>query len=882
MASVLVAAVLASVLAGSPSAARAATAVTDQSSSFSASAVRYCNTEIRPGQTFRAGITGWLDQVDLQRQGDATVILVYRADDDGVPDWSTVIGSGTVPATSSLDVVTATLVDRPLLVAGSRYAFELGDGACAAGIGVLLPGSYGDGYSYSRTTAGYYNDNSRESDLKFTTRVEPDPDYVAPVIATASLPDGTVDAPYAQQLVATGDPAPTWSIASGQLPAGLTLSASGLLSGTPTAAGSSTLTVAADNAGIATRELSITIGLAAFSSVADVTIAGTVGYGQTVSVGIPTAIPAATSYSVEWRDGASVIAGASGHDFPILDPDLIGHDLRVAVTASRDGYRSETVVSPAVTVAPLAPTITTTELPRARVGVPYSTTLTATGVPAPGWSVVDGPLPAGLSLSSDGRLTGTPERSGDTDVTVRAANGLTADAVLGIRVDLGQLTSAAAPVISGTAEYGATLTAVAGPVVPDAGSVDFAWSVAQGPVIGTAPTLPLTDPHLVGAEIVVSATVHRDQYEDRTVVSEPVTVRPSAPGITTTALPDAVVDAPYSVALAATGTPAPRWTIASGSLPAGLTLSDSGTVSGSPRVAGDFAVTVTADNGRLETVTYSVHVGRASFSAAPTVAISGDALVGSVLTAHPGAAVPAPDTTALQWYADGIAIPGATGATLVVPVELVGRSIGVSVIAGRAGYADATARSAAVGPVARPAAAVRVSAPAWTLAGTKARVRATGLAARESYTVRVGGRVVARGAADALGRVDTRVTVPPATAAGRRTVTVVGAQADRRGASTTRIYRASAPRVAVAHRWLRASRDEVITVTRLLPGERVTAVYNGRRISSRGAHADASGRYRLSFDVGTRWGVRTLTVSAGTTRRSTSTHVVVSPFRALG
>ncbi len=54
--------------------------------------------------------------------------------------------------------------------------------------------------------------------------------------------------------------------------------------------------------------------------------------------------------------------------------------------------------------------------------------------------------------------------------------------------------------------------------------------------------------------------------------------------ITTTSLPDATVGVPYSATLAATGgTPPYKWKIASGSLPAGLTLNKtSGTISGTP------------------------------------------------------------------------------------------------------------------------------------------------------------------------------------------------------------------------------------------------------------------------------------------------------------
>lgn len=57
--------------------------------------------------------------------------------------------------------------------------------------------------------------------------------------------------------------------------------------------------------------------------------------------------------------------------------------------------------------------ITTTALPRAIEGQPYSQTLQASGgIPPYTWSVGAGSLPAGVSLSSAGVLDGTPSVTG--------------------------------------------------------------------------------------------------------------------------------------------------------------------------------------------------------------------------------------------------------------------------------------------------------------------------------------------------------------------------------------------------------------------------------------------------------------------------------------
>jgi hypothetical protein len=73
------------------------------------------------------------------------------------------------------------------------------------------------------------------------------------------LPNSETGTPYSQTLAATGDTPITWSVESGALPTGLTLSGN-TISGTPTAAGAFNFTVKATNAaGNGTKPLSITI-----------------------------------------------------------------------------------------------------------------------------------------------------------------------------------------------------------------------------------------------------------------------------------------------------------------------------------------------------------------------------------------------------------------------------------------------------------------------------------------------------------------------------------------------------------------------------------------------------------------------------------------------
>ena len=142
-------------------------------------------------------------------------------------------------------------------------------------------------------------------------------------ITTPLLPSATVGTSYSQPLTATGGSTPyTWQLASGQLPNGLLLDSSGVVSGTPTQSGNFNFTAQVRDA----------VG----------------GTQQTVNASF------------------NVVTG------------------------------------------PLS--ILTTGLNNATIGSPYSATLAAGGSAATPftWSIISGALPAGLSLSSAGAISGTP------------------------------------------------------------------------------------------------------------------------------------------------------------------------------------------------------------------------------------------------------------------------------------------------------------------------------------------------------------------------------------------------------------------------------------------------------------------------------------------
>ena len=87
------------------------------------------------------------------------------------------------------------------------------------------------------------------------------PDTYTVIVTTDSLPDGKTGKAYSHTLTAIGAAPITWSIDEGALPAGLRLNEkTGEISGIPTAAGTATFTVKAENSeGSDTRALSIII-----------------------------------------------------------------------------------------------------------------------------------------------------------------------------------------------------------------------------------------------------------------------------------------------------------------------------------------------------------------------------------------------------------------------------------------------------------------------------------------------------------------------------------------------------------------------------------------------------------------------------------------------
>jgi hypothetical protein len=126
---------------------------------------------------------------------------------------------------------------------GCNYGYGSGATGFGSGSGI----AYGYGY-VSGGSFAYGNGNQ-----------------VCPLsVTTSSLPGATVGSSYSQTLSGTGGKASyTWSLSSGSLPAGLTLSSGGTISGTPTTSGSQSFTVAMTDANSQSVTQALSISVAA-------------------------------------------------------------------------------------------------------------------------------------------------------------------------------------------------------------------------------------------------------------------------------------------------------------------------------------------------------------------------------------------------------------------------------------------------------------------------------------------------------------------------------------------------------------------------------------------------------------------------------------------
>jgi len=232
----------------------------------------------------------------------------------------------------------------------------------------------------------------------------------------------------ASDAVDTGSTTLTYSLTSGSLPNGLTLSSSGIISGTPTNITTNTtynFTISvSDSQNTIHRNFSITITdrgpvwsttspLPSFSS-------GT-SYSTTLSA---TDDNGSVSYSLF---SGSLPTGLSLNSSTGVISGTPSSSTNVTFTIRATDSLSANYTDRQFTMLNVGPVWSATSSYTVPISVSYSQQLSATddSGAAPTYSIASGTLPSGLSLSSSGLITGTSAATGTISVTFRAtdANG---------------------------------------------------------------------------------------------------------------------------------------------------------------------------------------------------------------------------------------------------------------------------------------------------------------------------------------------------------------------------------------------------------------------------------------------------------------------------
>jgi hypothetical protein len=127
-----------------------------------------------------------------------------------------------------------------------------------------------------------------------------------------------------------------------------------------------------------------------------------------------------TNPAVTWSTTAGTITSQGLFTAPTTDIQTYATVTVTSVEDPNKQARAKVTVTPPTT-APL--TITTASLPIIPANTTYPFTMGATGgFPPYTWSVISGSLPAGLTLNSDGALTGTPTAIGTYQLTIKVTD----------------------------------------------------------------------------------------------------------------------------------------------------------------------------------------------------------------------------------------------------------------------------------------------------------------------------------------------------------------------------------------------------------------------------------------------------------------------------
>lgn len=488
-----------------------------------------------------------------------------------------------------------------------------------------------------------------------------------PTINAPSDLDWTVSRNYpGTQVTATGGVTPfTWSVTG--LPAGLSMSPAGVISGEPTSTGTSTATVTVVDSLGGTDTQTYTFTINPTPSITTSSLPDgerTVPYSMSIAAANGT--PAYTWSASGLPNGLSINA-ATG----VLSgtPAVAGpFDITFLVTDVAGASDSSTLH---LTLHP-APSIGSGTLPDWTVGRPYpNTTLTNTGGQAPyTWSATN--LPAGLTIDptgpTAGTVSGTPTVANTYSVTVTVTDSLGGTGTKTYVVTINaapSITTGSIP--SWTVSYpytNFTMSSAGGtqPVSWSATDLPTGLSMnSSGVITGTPTELGTFTPTVT---VLDSADV---------IGTRSYTVQiNSDPSITTSSLPDGEQNVAYSTTVAGTSGTMPYTWSATG-LPGGLTISSGGTISGTPTVTGTFPVDLSlTDNAGAPAPTQSV-----------TITLYPELLINAPASLQPWTInVPYPSVTATATGGTGTYSWSATGLPIGMSIDATGVISGTPTVSG--------------------------------------------------------------------------------------------------------------------------------------------------------------------------------------------------------
>ncbi len=242
-------------------------------------------------------------------------------------------------------------------------------------------------------------------------------------VSTPALPNGEQTVVYNLALAASGGVLPlTWSVSAGALPGGLTMNAAGVISGTPTAAGTFNFTVQVRDAALVTATRALSIVVVVVPAIPAVTLPdGEVGAGfnQTLAAtgGL---LPLTWSVSAGALPGGLTLSSAG----VIAGTPTVKGTFKFTVMLTDAAGKTATSALKITVVAPVA--VSTTSLSAGKLTKAYSKTLGASAGTKPyTWSLASGALPPGIILTgSTGKLSGTPTTQGTFAFTVQVQDAL--------------------------------------------------------------------------------------------------------------------------------------------------------------------------------------------------------------------------------------------------------------------------------------------------------------------------------------------------------------------------------------------------------------------------------------------------------------------------